>query len=79
MTLSRAILLTTAALLAQSASAQEQQKQPDRAAPAAPAASDRNANAPAAPALDQEPHGSGSVYQELDELRKNDKSKEQSR
>jgi hypothetical protein len=76
MNLSRVILLATAALLAQSASAQEQQKQPDKTAPAA---ADRNANAPAAPALDQEPHGSGSVYQELDELRKSDKSKEQSR
>jgi hypothetical protein len=75
MFISRAFLFT-AALVAQSASAQPTTTQPDRAAP--PPA-ERNANAPDAPALEQEPHGSGSVYEELDALRKDDKSKEQTK
>jgi hypothetical protein len=72
--------LVLAAFVAQSASAEQPQTQPrapDRTAPSAPGNTDPNANAPDAPALDQEPHGSGSVYEELDSLRNENMSKQQ--
>jgi hypothetical protein len=75
----RAVLLAMA-VVTQSASGQELQTQPralDRTAPSSVSNTDRNANAPEGPALEQEPHGSGSVYEELDALRNESKSKEQ--
>jgi hypothetical protein len=73
----RAILLAMT-LFAQPASGQESAQPPalDHTTPSALSA-ERNANAPNAPALAQEPHGSGSVYDELDALRNESKSKEQ--
>jgi hypothetical protein len=79
MSMIRAVLLVTA-VLAQPASGQDlQTRQPalDRTQPSSPNNADRNANAPETPPLKEEPHGSGSVYEELDELGKAQKSKEQ--
>jgi hypothetical protein len=75
----RTVLFATA-VVTQSVYAQDLQTQPrasNPTAPSAPSNTDRNANAPASPPLKEEPHGSGSVYEELDELRKAQKSKEQ--
>lgn len=72
------LIVLAASVIAQPSWGQAQQQPPalDHAAPSTPS-TDRNENAPQGPALAEEPHGSGSVYDELEAVRREQGAKEQ--
>jgi hypothetical protein len=68
--LAAAIVFTTLGLSVAAAQTPGEQSPPQKAVPASPAnvtpiPPDQNANAPKAPSLPDEPHGTGSVQEEL--------------